>query len=1077
MPPPQRSSGAIPGFSAAGNQIASSNATANAFLGGRQPSWITPGAPPRKPTSRPVTSRPTVAQATQQQQQQPAVLPSPAPSDEPSPALSNVLDSPKTNTASLTEVHNMPPISPSGPTSFAVTDTRFVQGASRPLGVQEAPRPETVGRMLPVENRPPARQYMSQPASSGVQITGAGYGRESPPTGSSEAAPSPKRRRIENPPLNSTGDPSPLPVLEQYIQASGGNGALEPTVERPRVMLLREACKEDDRFFLILHQLFSIWSLKREEAHQCLPLDPPIIDQAFAMLELVLKKNELLSPRHQHWFSQYPAPPGQLARWNNGQAVIEHITIFLKALVTEYGHLARVSLQRKYPFLVDELLSRLGCVSPVLQFILFTACRRRLGVPDDHFGNSMEQAFREDQNRHRGVNGQQILQPLTSPGEIEQRNSTLIDFYKLTVQAAAFRASGQTNHWPPSVHGNSQQRQIHHVYSTLGTSRPVYSSTAPLSSAEAAMAMANPCTTSRENIRAGAQITPWAAGSQACQQQAPAVIGSNAQSSVGDNTRASQPQTVAQYSQQQQAAFQGQQLRTQQLNQQKNQQQWQQDMPSTTSISLPTAHQSLTHSPTGSATPQYQRLQGPQSPRLQQVHYNVWVPHTQPMVSPTGFAGNGLHGSTRTIESLTPETQPPSMPQHKQSLNIGDPLFPPKGAMISRTDWPHDPSERKSLLMSLHQAHVRSPKRILKAGETERFYQAVKSLPVPPTAVIPRNTMYEIRFEVTKELLARRATTLNKPGEMVPVVEHFSGALRWRVRSCTVRDSTKGLTEQEWVALDTSWPSFIHMTLNNKVLDIRRQSHNGKDLPTEITDLLECGINQLMIVVHGSNGEKLKHCYLAVEMLETLSHSAVMENIWSQGRIPEEETLNTIKKRLTPAIDDDEISFEAADLSIDLADPFSAKIFKTPVRGASCTHMECFDLENWLNTRPAAKPAIRCAHRQVQCGCRNTAEPSSPDKWRCPICSKDARPQSLRIDEFLLKVRTQLEAEGKLLTKRLLAKADGTWSVVLEEPDDEDDCTDGEGPSQMPVARKNKTVQAVQASVMARREVEIIEID
>jgi hypothetical protein len=48
-------------------QIASSNATAHAFLGGRQLSWMAPGTTTRKPNPRPAFTRQPVAQAVQQQ--------------------------------------------------------------------------------------------------------------------------------------------------------------------------------------------------------------------------------------------------------------------------------------------------------------------------------------------------------------------------------------------------------------------------------------------------------------------------------------------------------------------------------------------------------------------------------------------------------------------------------------------------------------------------------------------------------------------------------------------------------------------------------------------------------------------------------------------------------------------------------------------------------------------------------------------------------------------------------------------------------------------------------------------------
>jgi hypothetical protein len=377
--------------------------------------------------------------------------------------------------------------------------------------------------------------------------------------------------------------------------------------------------------------------------------------------------------------------------------------------------------------------------------------------------------------------------------------------------------------------------------------------------------------------------------------------------------------------------------------------------------------------------------------------------------------------------------------------------------------------------MSLHQAHVRSPKRVIKNGEAERFYQAVKSLPVEPTPVAPKKTLFTFRFEVTEEQSALAARKSKLPGTLLPVVEHFNGALRWRVRCCMPPSSSKPLTQQQWVTLDGNWPSFMHMTLNNRVLDIRRRPHNGKDLPTEVTDFVVPGTNVLKIALHEAPGEPSQSRLLAVELLETLSHSTIVKSIWSQGAIPEQQTLNTIKKRLTSSADD-EIAFEAPDLAIDLADPFSSTIFKIPARGVDCTHMECFDLENWLNTRPA-KPPLSCPHKKVKCTCPNTAEPSNPDKWRCPICSKDARPYSLRIDGFLLKVRAQLEGEGKLHTKSLRVKADGSWSVVLEA--DDDGASDDEGFPAAPASAPTSAVarKAPQVPALPRREVEVIELD
>ncbi|SPQ20880.1 eabbef88-805f-4c5f-b6af-dd25334a38d9 [Thermothielavioides terrestris] len=603
-----------------------------------------------------------------------------------------------------------------------------------------------------------------------------------------------------------------------------------------------------------------MWSQDPQQAHRCLPQGRQTIDGAFAILETVLKKNQLMSTALQQWFARFPVLPEQFSRGPVGGAgVLMEIATFLGNLAKEYESLTAATLHRGYPFLVDELLSRLGCASTVLQFILFTACRRRLGVQDDQLGNEMDTAFRKDQDSHRcSTSGRMGLAPITQPGQIEQRNAGLIAYFREIVTAATAARSS------------------------------------------------------------------------------------------------------AQYS-----------LRF------------------------------------------------------------------------------------------------PSVP----------------GTVIPRPEWPYGPSDRKSIMMSLHQAHVRSPKRVTREGEKERLYQAVKTLPVGPTSLVPKNTMYQFRFEISEEQFALAATKSQACGNLLPVVEHYNGALRWRIRCCVAPASHEMPTEQQWATLDVSWPPNIFMTLNHQVLDVRRQPHNGKDLATEITDLVVCGTNVLNISCPDLRRESAQNRFLAVEMLETLSHSNVVKLIWSQGTIPEEETLATIKKRLASPTDD-EVSFGEPDLSIDLADPFSATIFKLPARGVDCTHMECFDLETWLNTRPS-KPPIKCPHRQARCTCPNTPEPSNPDKWRCPICSKDARPYSLRIDGFLLKVRAQLEAEGKLQTKSMRVRADGSWSVVLET--DDDGGSDGEGSrarsasaaaassAQTSLGRKGTTQPT--SSTGPRREVEVIEID
>lgn len=843
-----------------------------------------------------------------------------------------------------------------------------------------------------------------------------------------------------------------LASIDRHIQSFGGDQALEPTVEKPRIMLLREACKHDDLFFIVLHQLFSVWSQNPQDAHLVIRQDPLTINTAFAILEMILKKNQTVSAAHQRWFTQFPFPIGS-DQWKAGPAVkVDQIATFLGKLVQEHEPLSLLTLNRGYPYLVDELHSRLGCYSPVLQMIFFTACRRRLGVPDGALSQQIEQAFRDDQRHHAG----QARAPT------EHWNATLISLYKQIVGAAVSRASARPNlQYPPVQQAGFNDRPTFPTY-TMATSFPHTYPNSEMQVPSHGTMLAHPYT-----AHPGPNgIVAMQMGSSSSPRITPQYP------TVGASGGGAQPSSMlAQYQAQYQTYQQQMTFHAQQLSQQ----QYLRNSPAVGDFPpqpghsvAPQARHGVTQQLTGQHTQQMQRIQ------------QVQPTGNQRLLRP---APNGLAPGPLQAPNITSAYQMQrDLLQRQKATPVKDPLLPPPERTITRPEWPYDASDKKAIMMSLHQAHVRSPKRVMRDSEAERFYQAVKSLPVKPTPIPPKNTIYEFRFEVTEEQLGLAAAK-SKQGGLLPVIEHFDGALRWRVRCCMVQNSHEPPAEEQWVTLDVNWPPNIFMTFNQHALDIRRQAHNGKDLATEITGFIVRGTNVLKVGLPEPQPGGAQNLFMAVEMLETLSHSKVVDMVWASGMVPEEETLEIIKTRLTSSSDDD-VTFEVPDLSIDLADPFSSTIFKIPARGAQCTHMECFDLEIWLNTRPS-KPTIKCPHGQVKCGCK-TSEPSSPDKWRCPICSKDARPYSLRIDGFLLKVRAQLEEEDKLRTKCMHVKPDGTWSTILDDDDDGGSDAEegpplkrnkGKGPARQPSTANNATTAVTTATTARRQEVEVIEID
>lgn len=408
------------------------------------------------------------------------------------------------------------------------------------------------------------------------------------------------------------------------------------------------------------------------------------------------------------------------------------------------------------------------------------------------------------------------------------------------------------------------------------------------------------------------------------------------------------------------------------------------------------------------------------------------------------FSMNGQQVSSQQLLELLSPVSPNSVrPQPPRPANNrvppgGRPVF-----FIDPSQYPHDPYERKSLEMSLHQAHLRSPRRVLNANSPasnskERYYQAIKYLALPPTPLPQRASLYTLKFSVSEADFRKISPDTPLHPESCPVNMFFNGSLRLRLRACFLKSKGE-ISEDSWVLAETSWPEQIFMQLNERVLTVRRKQHHAKDQPVEIGMFVVPGLNVLRISVPlAKHYPKDMTAFIAVEVVETLGHNSVLALSNLLTPLPSSQTRETVVKRLGGSTDpgDDEIAIAPTDLSINLADPFSYTMWTVPVRGHACTHLECFDLDTWLTTRPSKKSCICGAKKQSECrSCPK--EPSLVDKWKCPLCQGDARPYSLRIDGFMVEVRNLLTEQNLLNVKEIKVSPDGSWNPVI--PDDDSD--------------------------------------
>lgn len=1061
------------------------------------------------------------------------VLPSPAPSDEPSPALSNPLDSPNPRTRPMATIpqkqttgqpqtvqHSLSPKAPrpSRPAHSAPAAAAAAGAVERTAALEHATSETLSGsvRTSPAMAPPnlPQPNQMGQVANgrndfgSPVFISGrpAAQSSSSSVPGEGRAG---KRRRVEcaNPRPLATGliltsSHSPAAAspragaggltfaglatfIDNRVDQEGGDQALQSTVEKPRFHILRDACVKQDYFYLILHQLYCLWSVSPQTVSGLMLGDMGTIAMGFEILDSVLKKNSGFSRSNLEWCANFPCQRVDLPR----SPTVYNVATFLVCLANNWTSLHEGSFNRVCPYLMDEMIGKLQCYSIVLQGILFTASRRRLGVLDGQFGTEMDQLFKKDQQEHISDGQFRVLLSSDEPGELERRNQALIQRYQQLISSAKQheqekarrqqqlvvqqqnlqnqqaqaqsprQASFQANPLPNTMY-EWQQNQVARADQARRASLQTAHPPNPTSQRPGASpTMATTYHTMNSPPTAQNIFSPPATGRQ-LRHVPPALV-------LQSSSVAAMPTPQMRQSMPSPQAYAQGGLNHQQYNF-ANHHGPTQNMPSVQYMSTFTQNMASVHP--AAAQQQWPREMylstGQQMPALQ-------------------FAGSPqfAYGPGPNSRPQVPQQALANAPSAASWYRLPTTFVQRPGQVIERSDWPHSHQDRKSLMMSLHQAHARSPDRTRRADEeAERHYQAVRSFAIEPFRLV-----YFHELELT--VAPKTHSSLSKMKELPRVNgqpsfstarEYTNGSLRYRLRCCRL-DTDKAVTESDWVTRETSWPDYIFPHFNEEKLVVRRGTHHGKDLPVELTDFVVPGINKLKVATMqaGPTADKIvRRFHLAVEVVETLSHSAILEHVWATGVVDSAQTLEKVRKRIDAVPDEDGIAVidrsgaTASELSIDLTDPFSASIFSIPARGSACTHMECFDLETWLNTRPI-KQATSHQHALTY---PKRLEPSEPDKWKCPICSADARPRSLRIDSFLLSVRRQLEEQDKLDTKSILVAADGTWRPVIEPVDDEDAGSDGDGPvSKGPVATLRK--RPSKSSSVERAAVEVIELD
>ncbi|KAA8647330.1 MIZ zinc finger domain protein [Aspergillus tanneri] len=800
------------------------------------------------------------------------------------------------------------------------------------------------------------------------------------------------------------------------------SGYYSGSFEQARLRLLAKACGQRDCMYLMMHQVYCLYSLAPTEFLK-LPGFTAHEARGLSVFERAMVANHLLSPEFLQWCAHFPGQITVLMQRPVFRAAMEEVLLCLRRLADQWKPYIDHVFLRGFPPFVAELTERFGITSITLAYITFLSTCRQLPGPSD------ESALKVVWDQDLSFYVQRCRSStVASKAQIDQENSQVIRSYRSIAVPENTAPAGQQKACQSSL----QSPNVPAPISTTRTRIPPLSavtrptgipSPQPSQSPQMPVSQPGQPRSGVDSARTSASQTPSSSF---------AVLPTSGHGE--GNPRPGRPAAAT----------------------------------PRMSAGIPNQRPATSHV----RGEPYSRVTGGQPAAISipasSGNGGIPPPVTTPlqMVFPSQIVQSQLAGQTSSPTQLpTPISVPAQMrtatrhdmvqrpamtraPASQQLPTSPMPLLPPPGYVPPSTSRPNPNRD------ALHQAHLRSPINELhppeEAGQQEAtLFQYLSAFAVAPTPLGRDECAFSWDFSLSQADLDRA------PLCRIPPVGHRlmrlyrDGTQVHRLRCIRVSPSTTEVSQHAWSITESTWPSVVYVFINGVEAFVRRRVHNGKDLPLDITQYLRLGTNtvSLHFIRNAAESEDLTYA-MGVEVLDMASFSRVKELAQS---LTSPESREQIRKRLSPDHQDDEVSIVSEDLIIDLVDPFTAKVFNRPVRGRFCGHQECFDHDTWILTR----------------ACKSGQHPLQ-ENWSCPICGQDARPQSLIIDCFLEEVRAELECTNQLeSTRAIQIKADGSWQVRAETK-----ASDQSVPDRAASKRKLDGTSAYPSSVSQRPKIE-----
>ncbi|XP_053782864.1 zinc finger MIZ domain-containing protein 2 isoform X3 [Desmodus rotundus] len=187
--------------------------------------------------------------------------------------------------------------------------------------------------------------------------------------------------------------------------------------------------------------------------------------------------------------------------------------------------------------------------------------------------------------------------------------------------------------------------------------------------------------------------------------------------------------------------------------------------------------------------------------------------------------------------------------------------------------------------------------------------------------------------------------------------------------------------------MNTNWPASVQVSVNATPLTIERGDNKTSHKPLHLKHVCQPGRNTIQITVTACCCSHL----FVLQLVHRPAVRSVLQGLLKKRLLPAEHCITKIKRNFssgtipgTPGPNGED-GVEQTAIKVSLKCPITFRRIQLPARGHDCRHIQCFDLESYL---------------QLNCE-RGT--------WRCPVCNKTALLEGLEVDQYMLGILTYIQ--------------------------------------------------------------------